>query len=761
MKKYYFACYLSVIIIVLLQLSQSVSAQQTPKLADSVQTIPDTLLFKIQKAQAAVTEVNAANKKGYDIEGLRNRLDDILKTIEPLKNDLKAKAQHVDTKSLQSYNLILKDAGNNLTGLRTILMKHNSELQRMSDEVVNLSSDSLLSIKAGDEVQKRLYAQQLRDIKLRLQDAGKLTGANLDQVSRLLAEVSALDIVLNDLKTLIDDQIQRSGKIAAGKEAPYLWNAPFDDSPQSGIGEQIAAAFTGQKQILSYFLNSTWDKRILALLMAGAFFLWVHTNFRLSRRTAIKRKIGLLNFEYLKPFPVLASVIVLFNITPMFEPDAPSIYIEIIQLLLLLAITIHLRKVLPKEQLKSWLMIIGLYAALILGNGMSSTAFPIRSIILALNLIFLYLGLRMYKKLLIPQFSKKYVRISIWIFIVFNALAVLLNLFGRVSLAKIFGVTGVIGLTQMIGLAVFTQILLDALEMQIKVSSCSKGLFSRVSHSKTRATAKKAMHSLSVVIWLMVFLINMNLTTGTFSFLDTVLSKNRSFGSIHFTFGNVLFFCLIVYIANKLQKHVPTLFGEGSLTYDGEVAHKSSKVALIRLIIIVIGVLLAVTASGLPMDRLTVVLGAFGVGIGLGMQNIVNNFVSGIILIFERPFRIGDYVELADKKGKVKDVGIRSSILLTPQGSEVIIPNGDLLSGRLVNWTLSHDYLKTEILFKVSSSTDLEALQKVIEEEVGKSAHVMASLPAEILVNSIAAGSIELKVMAWVNSVYGEPAFQE
>lgn len=91
------------------------------------------------------------------------------------------------------------------------------------------------------------------------------------------------------------------------------------------------------------------------------------------------------------------------------------------------------------------------------------------------------------------------------------------------------------------------------------------------------------------------------------------------------------------------------------------------------------------TASGIPLDKLTVVLGALSVGIGPCMQNIVNNFVSGIILIFEKPFQIGDFVELADKKGKIQDIGIRASKMLTQQVSEVIIPNGDLISNRFTN----------------------------------------------------------------------------
>lgn len=728
--------------------------------ADSAITIPDTLLFKIQKAQSAITEVNAANKKGYNIPYLRNTLNDIRSNIAPLQRDFKDSNQTIETKSLISYGLILKDASDRLTLLRNTLMKSNAELQGMSQSVIDLSADSVLSISSNDDAEKKLYEGQLQEIKQRLQSAGKLTGANLDQVSRLLAEVSALDLVINDLRAQTEDQIQHSGQLAVGREAPFLWNAPFNDMPDGGLWGQISSSYLGQQQILSYFLNSTWDKRILAILFSFAFFYWVYKNLKLSRRPAIIRKIGELKFDYLKAFPILASFIVLFNITPVFEPDAPSLYIELIQFLMLLAMTYHLRLILPTRQLKYWLLIIALYAGLIIGNGITSTAFPMRICLLAINVFFLYLGLRLYKNIKLSQFTRRYVRIVIGILIGFNGLAIILNLFGRLSLSKAFAMTGVIGLTQMIGLAVFVQIVLDALELQIKISSCNKGIFSRVSHNKTRASVKKALNIFSILLWVMVFLINLSLITGAFSFIEAMLAKQRAFGSIHFTLGNILFFTVIVYLANKLQKHVPVIFGEGSLTYDGEVEHKSSKVALIRLVIIIIGVLFAVTASGLPMDRLTVILGALGVGIGLGMQNIVNNFVSGIILIFEKPFRIGDYVELADKKGKVKDIGIRSSKLITPQGSEVIIPNGDLLSGRLVNWTLSHDYVKTELIFKVSSDTDLEALNKLIEEEIKKTVHIMEGLPIEILLNGLAAGSVELKILAWVQSIYTEPAFK-
>jgi len=751
----YFCKHLTVLFLLVLS-GLTLNAQTN----DSTKTIPDTLLFRIQKAQSVITEVNAANKKGYNLDVFVQALNEIKSTISPLQQDFKRKGKEIDQKNLQSYELILKDATDRLTRLRNTLIKNSNELQQMSEQIVALSNDTVLHVSDSGAAEKRLYNQQLSDIKLRLQQTGEATGKNLEGVGRLLADVSALDISVNDLKTQVIEHLQRSGKVALGREVPLIWDTSLLSSTEGGIWANLKTSYLGQKQILNYFIDSTWDKRFLSIMFSILFFIWVHRNFRLSQRAAVRRKIGVLTFNYLKPFPVLATIIVGINIIPLFETGAPSLYIEILQLMLLLSITIHLRKVLSSKQLKAWLQLVVAYALLIICCSINSDGLLSRLVLLGLNAFFIFMGIKMLPKLKLQQFPKKYTKIVLLIFVGFNALAILLNVFGRLSLAKSFALTGVVGWVQLIGLAVFVQLVLDALELQLRISSCSKGFFSRVEHNRTRASSKKILWWIATVIWIIVFLINMNLTSGTLAFFEALLAKQRAFGSVRFTLGNILFFVLIIFLANKLQKNVPIIFGEGNLSYEGQVEHKSSKVALIRLVIIVMAFLLAITASGLPMDRVTVVLGALGVGIGLGMQNIVNNFVSGIILIFERPFRVGDFVELADKKGRVKDIGIRSSKLLTQQGSEVIIPNGDLLSGRLVNWTLNHDYVKTELMFKVSSETDLAALKTMIEEEVSHSAHVMERLQTEILVNAIVAGAIEIKVLTWVESIYVEPAFK-
>jgi potassium efflux system protein len=749
-----------VLMLLLSLVNGSLMAQNMTISEDSVSSIPDTLLFKIQKAQSSIIEINSANKRGYDISGYKNTLQNIRVNLQPLKQDLRLPDKNIDNKSLQSYNLIIKDAQLKLTGLSTSLSKHNSDLQRMAEDVVNISNDSLLKINAQDTVNKKLYARQLSDIRQRLQEAGKSTTAHLDTVSRLLADVSSTLLEVSNLQDQLNDHLVKSGQNSFKRESPYLWSAPKTNTLGSSFGDILKSSYQGQNKILTYFFNSTWDNRILVFLIGLAFFFWVYKNYKLAARPDLRQKLGELKFEYLGKYPFLATIIVALNLTPIFELDSPSLYIELIQFLLLGVITIHFWRILSKKELKYWLALVFLYVVLILTNTMMTEAIYSRLLLIILNVVFILMGSRIYKELKNKQFVDRQIKPVLTMYFAFHVLSILLNVFGRISLAKVLSITAVIGLTQVIGLAIFVQVITQSLELQIKVSSCSEGIFSRVDLDKTRAAFKRLLSLLAGALWILVFMINLSLTSGIFTLLGNILNKTRTFGSISFTLTNVLFFLIIVYISNKLQKHVGILFGERSLNFEDQTEHKSSKVALMRLIIILLGVLMAITASGIPMDRLTVVLGALSVGIGLGMQNIVNNFVSGIILIFEKPFRIGDFVELADKKGKVQDIGIRSSKMLTPQGSEVIIPNGDLLSGRLVNWTLSNDYLKAEIVFKVNADANIDAITKIIEDEIDKAESSLKNMAPEILINGIAADSIEIKVIAWITNIYNEASFK-
>ena len=127
---------------------------------------------------------------------------------------------------------------------------------------------------------------------------------------------------------------------------------------------------------------------------------------------------------------------------------------------------------------------------------------------------------------------------------------------------------------------------------------------------------------------------------------------------------------------------------------------------------LVLVLLMSLVAAGVQLDKLTVLTGAFGVGVGFGMQNIIANFVSGLVLQFERPIRIGDVLEVGNLAGEVQRIGVRASLIRTFQGADVIVPNSNLVSNQVVNWTLSEPIRRVEIQVPVAYGT---APERVIQ----------------------------------------------
>ena len=142
-----------------------------------------------------------------------------------------------------------------------------------------------------------------------------------------------------------------------------------------------------------------------------------------------------------------------------------------------------------------------------------------------------------------------------------------------------------------------------------------------------------------------------------------------------------------------------------------------------------------------------IVLGALGVGIGFGLQSIVNNLVSGIILAFEKPIKIGDVIQLGPFFGKVKEIGIRSSKVITYDGADVIIPNGDLLSQQLTNWTLTDQTRRIELVVGVAYGSDIPMVREVIRKVITDQETVMKYPEPLILVNEFSDSSVDFRLL--------------
>lgn len=348
-----------------------------------------------------------------------------------------------------------------------------------------------------------------------------------------------------------------------------------------------------------------------------------------------------------------------------------------------------------------------------------------------------------------PRWSKVvYYAGGLYVFL--NLLAVFCNLFGRVTLSQIFGATAIYAFAQTVSLLVFTRSLVEAVLLQIQSSRIRKSYPEQFDVESISKSVRRFAIVLAILLWLIVFTTNLNIFDAINDLLTSIFTDPRQVGSFSFTLGEIALFLGIIWLANFLQKYITYFFGDTGDDAAIDDKGQRSRLLVTRLILLVGGFLLAVAASGLPIDKITVILGALGVGIGLGLQSIVNNFVSGIILIFDRPLRIGDTVEIGDKKGRVKEIGIRSSTLLTEEGAEVIIPNGDVLSHNIVNWTLSNNHVRVSLTFTIDKPPHPEDIgEEEIKELIKTNPNVLDHREPEILLSNISSKTIQLNVFFW------------
>ena len=165
-----------------------------------------------------------------------------------------------------------------------------------------------------------------------------------------------------------------------------------------------------------------------------------------------------------------------------------------------------------------------------------------------------------------------------------------------------------------------------------------------------------------------------------------------------------------------------------------------------QYMIIVIGLLLALNLLGIDLTSLTVFAGALGVGIGFGLQNIANNFISGLILLAERPVRTEDWVSIGDHDGRIKRIGMRSLVLTTWDNQDVIIPNAQLITNPVTNWTLSDSLVRTVFEVGVRYQDDPHQAQKVIEEAVSMQPAVSLERPPRILLTAFGDSSVNFRI---------------
>ncbi|HDY85287.1 hypothetical protein LCGC14_0570620 [marine sediment metagenome] len=557
----------------------------------------------------------------------------------------------------------------------------------------------------------------------------------------------ALDIIKAEEADLI--------KNLGHRERPFLW-----DEKVNGTGAILYVFFTQ----IGHALYNWWSNLFTIVsneswMLALQFFILIAASailyrVRTSARSILAANPSIVVGNSVFDTPIALAMLLALMLTPWFYVSTSSVLAEAAGLLLIfpvlwIVLPLLNRPIRPVLYFLALFYVIDWFRDLVEADPFIARIIFIVEMLAAIGLI---IWLNRVKALHGSNSHwQKPIRLWLNLALILLAIAAVDALIGYVRLSVLIGH----GVLNSAYLAVLLAALIRAVDSSIALSLRSHFIQNinliRRRTDTIRYNIRRLLSMVIIIIWIVVTLELFALLDYVIAFGKTVLFSELNAGTVALSLSDVLAFVLTILTALYLSRLITTVLDEDvyqRVRLGRGVSFAIS--AVIRYGIILFGFLLAVSALGIGMDRITILLGALGVGIGFGLQTIVNNFVSGMILIFERPIHIGDSIEVGSVKGTITRIGIRASTIRSFDGADITVPNGTLLADSVTNWTMSDRIRRIELPVGVAYGTDtdmvIEALYGSLVEQKG----ILSDPKPQIIFNGFGDNSLDFALRAWV-----------
>jgi small-conductance mechanosensitive channel len=345
------------------------------------------------------------------------------------------------------------------------------------------------------------------------------------------------------------------------------------------------------------------------------------------------------------------------------------------------------------------------------------------------------------------------VRAAAWVAVAALLTAIIANIVGNVSLAEML--TGAVLDSAYVGLALYAGANVVSSILSLLLARREMTRFSVITRhaGPLLASMNKLVMYGALAAWILVTLNEFRIARPIFGSAKVILTHPLEIGQISVTLGSILLFIVSVYVAFWVARTVRVVLRDEVLPkmeLPRGVGNSISSLSYYGLVLI--GLMVALAAAGFETSQFALVFGALGIGIGLGLQNVVNNFVSGLILMFERPIQPGDVVEVSGTSGTVREIGMRATTLTTFEGADVVVPNGTLLSEKLINWTLSDMNRRIDVEVGVAYSSDPRRVLTLLREVAQGTPGISAAPVPAIVFKGFGPSSLDFSIRAWTDN---------
>jgi potassium efflux system protein len=713
----------------------------------------NSLLQKVEYYNTNFNQIKANLSRGIDTAEISVQLPRFEKRVVLIKrlidNDRSSTLRY-----LYTIRDLLTRSDDQLDEWQDKLSEMNAKLIQSENELQQMQKDSLLKIVPADSALLATFLDQKLAIQKKWHQLDALNKKLLLKIGLLQNRVAAVYITILDDKDQIDLKIHDFGIRALSCENNYIW--AMEPTPGSNFQIAFSKSLVMNTRLFSFMINRDTLIHLFSFLLFVIFFSWVYYNRRKVLSVKDLPHDILSQTTYTARYPLAAAIIVTTAIVPNFYDHPPVVFLEAIFLVMALTV-LYLIKRTDKSGIFSFLHpLFWITLIFSISNLFIEVSNVDRVVVVLLSAVAAWIAVRFLKTVKNdPDQYLPYTRIILRAFVALQIISFWCNVFGRFSMAKIIGITAVYNLWLALGLFLMVQLLRESLFLQLEANKSNDGISSYIDFKILQKKLRSLLNVVAVVLWLIMLTQNLNIEDLVFDYVSDMLTQSHKVGNTLFSIGSIIVFIAVLWLSSVLAKIISYLYDFADQHKDAPLFKRKTRtsILIIKIGIFAAGFMIAVAASGFPLDKITIIISAFGIGIGFGLQNIVNNLVSGLILAFEKPVQVGDLIEVDNRSGRITEIGIRSSRIATSDGAEVIIPNGDLIARHVINWTLSNDNRRVELIIGVAYGSDIEQVKGILSGLLSNSTDIMADPEPLVFVHNLSENSVDFRLLFWADDI--------
>ncbi len=753
-------------ITVFLIIAVNLFAQTMPVSGDDEKmpaAIPITeITSRADQTQGEFQRLQKDLKPSATVTGIQNDLTTVLDSLDRLSNDkMFTQLDNLELRVVSSLKQEWTLYNTRLEEWKNILLQETQKVEKIGREIKAMSA--LWQVSRENAITEKAPLAIRERINSILKDITEIAV----QSSKYLNELLIMQNSISEQQIKINELIKKIGKTEQNlrgslfvQDNPPLWQAFQVTDDTLKIAEQFHNSWRELlRSNMTFFEVNKQHLYLHIIILILLISVMVYLYLKNKREQLFDEEdTTLKNSAYFISKPISAAILIALFLSVWIYPERSATVGEFIILLMVIPVVRLTPGIIPKELQRPVYILAFLYLLDTLQKSALGFVLVQRLILLCATAVGLGILIWLFRerksidlqnKSLIPRFFWKILPFAL----IFPVVSLLANLYGSVNLAATLGWGMVESLYLLVIVYISATVASGILTVLIRRRRKKALQFIRTYAHKVEHWAKFVINAAALLVWFRATVRSFGLWEPLIIWYESILAHEWIIGTTVISLNAIVDFVLVIIMVFLITRIV-------RIFLDMEVFPRlrlpkgipAAVSMMVRYILITLGIFLAISSLGIDLGKISLLAGALGVGLGFGLQKIVANFISSLILAFGRAIRVGDTVKYNDIFGNVREIGVNATTVKTFEGSDVIIPNSDLISNQVTNWTLSDVMRRMELPVKVAFDSDPHQVLKILEKVARGHPKVLDKPVPFAVFNGFGDNYLDFTLYYWITS---------